>query len=570
MTCEGDHALDKCRTSAMVSTITMNSTNSVFWVPEVAPAEHLSTSAWMSVRLTLRGSAAPSMSMTHVLPRTVQSVPDALAFWAAQTPDAVALLSPGREPATYQELQEAVRRLAGRLRTHGLHRQDGIALVLPEGPDLCVMLLATIAAGIAVPLAWPNPEAVHARILANPRVRAVVVSAEVDASRSERLDHARPMLTATRGPSGRIGDLHLDGDAWGAAVLASQPAPEDIAVILHSSGTTGPPKLVPRTHRNLVLTSHTSIDTRGITSADRCLCLSRAAYAQGMNALMTTIVSGSSLLSVPGPDMSVLPGWLQDYRPTYLSTTPAILRTLAESHGPLPAPLRLINSSAGALTTNEVDQLEAVLGVPLLNAYAMSEVSWIAGERFAGYHRVPGAVGIPFCEIRTVDERGVPLGQYESGEIIVRGPFVFPGYLDDPTATAAAFLPDGWFRTGDIGFVDAAGYLHLTGRLGETINRGGEKIVPDEVDAALGSHPAIVEAAVFAVPDALLGEDLVAAVVLEHEETIERKAIHAWLLDRLPLFKVPRRIWRVEELPRTPTGKVRRSELARRWSEQGA
>jgi acyl-CoA synthetase (AMP-forming)/AMP-acid ligase II len=200
----------------------------------------------------------------------------------------------------------------------------------------------------------------------------------------------------------------------------------------------------------------------------------------------------------------------------------------------------------------------------------MSEVSWIAGERCAGYHRVPGAVGIPFCEIRTMDERGVPLGQHESGEIIVRGPFVFPGYLDDPTATAAAFLPDGWFRTGDIGFVDAAGYLHLTGRLGETINRGGEKIVPDEVDAALGSHPAIVEAAVFAVPDALLGEDLVAAVVLEHEETIERKAIHAWLLDRLPLFKVPRRIWLVEELPRTPTGKVRRSELARRWSEQGA
>ena len=217
-----------------------------------------------------------------------------------------------------------------------------------------------------------------------------------------------------------------------------------------------------------------------------------------------------------------------------------------------------------------MDHVESVLGVPILNAYGMSEASFIAAERFAGYHRVAGTVGIPTCEVRTVDESGAALGQHETGEIVVRGPCVFPGYLDDPAATAAAFLPDGWFRTSDVGFVDAAGYLHLTGRLGETINRGGEKIIPDEVDAALRSHPAIVEAAVFAVPDALLGEDLVAAVVLKHEETIERKAIHAWLLDRLPLFKVPRRIWLVEELPRTPTGKVQRSELTRRWSQDHA
>ena len=150
---------------------------------------------------------------------------------------------------------------------------------------------------------------------------------------------------------------------------------------------------------------------------------------------------------------------------------------------------------------------------------------------------------------------------------MVQGPRVFLGYLDDLKATAAAFLPDGWFRTGDVGFVDEAGYLHLTGRLGETINRGGEKIIPDEVDAALRSHPAVGDAAVFAVPDSILGEDLVAAVVLNPGMTFVRKELHGWLLDRLPLFKVPRRIWIVEELPRTPTGKVQRGELTRRWSE---
>jgi acyl-CoA synthetase (AMP-forming)/AMP-acid ligase II len=430
------------------------------------------------------------------------------------------------------------------------------------------MLLATIVAGIAVPLAWPNPDATYARILANRRVRALVISAEDAASQSMGQDHGLPVLAATAGPSGRIGDLHLDGPAWDDAVPVSRPDSDDIAVILHSSGTTGRPKLVPRAHRNLVATCRTFIDARGITSADRCLSLSRTTYAQGINALNSVIFAGASLISVPGPDVRALQGWMHDLRPTYLSTTPAIVRSLAESHRALPAPLRLIISSAAPLLRDERNQIESTLGIPLLNGYGMSEVSAIAGERTTGYHRVAGAVGIPFCEIQIVDEHGTPLHQHETGEIVVRGPGLFPGYLDDPEANAAAFLPDGWFRTGDAGFLDAAGYLHLTGRLGETINRGGEKIIPDEVDAALSSHPAIVEAAVFAVPDVLLGEDLVAAVVLKHEETIERRAIHAWLLDRLPLFKVPRRIWLVEELPRTPTGKVLRSELVRRWREK--
>ena len=399
-------------------------------------------------------------------------------------------------------------------------------------------------------------------------MRALVVSPETARSLPERPDPGLSLLTAIPGPSDRIGDLRLDGDAWADAAEVMRPTLDDVALILHSSGTTRRPKLVPRTHHNLVLTCQTFIDTRGITSADRCLCLSRTAYAQGMNALITTIVSGSSLINVPGPNMAALPDWLHDLRPSYLSTTPAILRALAANHGALPAPLRLISSSAGPLSEDEVHHIEAVLGVPLLNAYAMTEASWIAGERAVGFHRVAGTVGVPSCEIRTVDENGAVLGPHETGEIVVRGPYVFPGYLDDPEATEAAFLPDGWFRTGDTGFVDAAGYLHLTGRLRETINRGGEKISPDEVDAALRSHPAVADAAVFAIPEPILGEDLVAAVVLEPGMSLGRKAVHGWLLDRLPLFKVPRRIWFVEELPRTATGKVQRGELVRRWSEK--
>jgi acyl-CoA synthetase (AMP-forming)/AMP-acid ligase II len=513
------------------------------------------------------------MTTNLVTPGSIQSVPEALAFWAAQTPDAIALLSPGRESATYRELHAAASRLASELRARGLTRQEAIALLLPEGPELCVLLLATIAAGIAVPLAWPNPEAAYAGILANPRVRAVIVSDETAAALSAYPRHGLPVLTATLGPSGKIGDLRLDGDAWGHAVEPTQPDADDIALILHSSGTTGRPKLVPRTHRNLVATAQAHVDARGFSPADRCLSLSRATYAQGIIILMTSVYSGSSLISVPELNLRALPLWLRDCRPTYLLTTPAVLRAIATGANVVrdalrAASLRYILSSAGPLSADEVEQLETVLQAPILNTYGMSEASFIAGEPFPTFHRVPGAVGLAQCQIRTVDEQGTPLGRHETGEIVVRGPRVFPGYLDDPDANAAAFLPDGWFRTGDIGFVDDIGYLHLTGRLGETINRGGEKIVPDEVDAALRSHPAVADAAVFAVPDALLGEDLVAAVVLRVGMTVERKAVHGWLLDRLPLFKLPRRIWTVEELPRTATGKVQRGELTRRWQEE--
>ncbi len=514
------------------------------------------------------------MSAT-LLPAAVQSLPEALSHWTTQTPDAVALVTPGREPATYRELHAAVSRFAGELRARGLTRQDGIALLLREGPELCVLLLAAITAGIAVPLAWPNPEAAHARILSHPRLRAIVVSFDGTASLPESLDHGLPVLTATPGPSARIGDLRIDGRAWDDAVPATPPGPDDIAVILHSSGTTGRPKLVPRLHRNLVATCQIHVDARELSRADRGLSLSRTTYSQGLSIFLTSIYSGASLISIPDLNLAALPHWLHDLRPTYLSTTPAVLRAIAE--GPpaqgealRQASLRHILSSAGPLSRDDVELLEAAFQTPILNWYGMTEASFIASEPFPVIHRVPGAVGLARCQIRTVDELGEVLGEHETGEITVRGPRVFTGYLDDAEANAAAFLPDGWFRTGDVGFVDADGYLHLTGRLGETINRGGEKIIPDEVDAALSSHPAIVEAAIFAVPDALLGEDLVAAVVLKHEETIERRAIHAWLLDRLPLFKVPRRIWLVEELPRTPTGKVQRGELAHRWIQDHA
>jgi acyl-CoA synthetase (AMP-forming)/AMP-acid ligase II len=508
----------------------------------------------------------------HLQARQIESIPEALGFWAAATPDAIALIEPGLPPVTYRELHEAVEQLAAALRARGLGGRDGLALLFPDGLELYLALLAAISAGIAVPLAWPNPESEYRQVLANRRVKAVLTSAEIPLA----LTHL-PTITLAAGPSGRIGDFHLAGPGWGEPAAASLPGPSDIALILHSSGTTGRPKLIPRLHRNIVANCRAVTRVRAATAADRCLSIARATYSQGFNVLMFTLFSGASLVRGSGLDMDALPQWVRTYEPTYISTTPAVLRLLSEQYGELreafrQSPLTRIHSSAGALSPGDLERIEEALGVPILNGYGMSEASGIAGEPYPRMHRVPGAVGPPWCDLTVLSEEDVPLGSGEVGQIVVRGPTVFPGYLDDAAANAATFLPGGWFCTGDLGFLDDGGYVHLTGRLTEVINRGGEKIVPREVDDVLMDHSAVAEAAIFGVPDARLGEDAVAAVVvnlhLPQGHNVTALSLREWMLDRLAAYKVPRRIWLVDRLPRTPTGKVRRGELARLWSEE--
>ena len=507
------------------------------------------------------------------LPDTLQSVPEAIAFWATAAPDSVAFLAPGRAPTTYRELQEAVDRLARELRALGLGRQDGIALLFPDGPDFCLALLAAIAAGIAVPLVWPAPDAEYRRILANRRIRAVLVSTAIPVPALEQAGRALPVVTFTPGSSGQLGDFLVAGPRWADPEPAAAPHPEDIAVILHSSGTTGSAKLIPLLHRNTVASCRADAAARVITAADRCLNPAKIAYSLGFVTFITTVFSGATFISVPGPDLDAMPTWLRMYRPTYMATAPVILRAFAADHGELrdalqQSPLRCISSSAAPLLAGEVHELESALGAPILGIYGLSEASCIACEPYPALHRVPGSVGLAKCEIRIVNEIGEPVAPQRAGEIVIRGPQVFPGYLDDPEANAAAFLPGGWFRTGDVGFFDDAEYLHLTGRLTEIINRGGEKIAPREVDDVLLSHPAVAEAAAFRIGDARLGEDIVAAVVLKEGATATSRELRAWMLDRLTSYKVPRRIWRVARLPRTATGKVQRGELSRRWSEE--
>jgi acyl-CoA synthetase (AMP-forming)/AMP-acid ligase II len=506
------------------------------------------------------------VKMDPNLPASIQSVPEALAFWAERAPESTALLSPGQAPVTYGELHDRAGRLAAALRMLGLGRRHATALVFPDGLEFCVALLAAMTVGAAVPLAWPGTEPDYRRVLSRCRVRAVVAADESADAMRLAAGPAVPVVTDDETTAGQPGALFARADDGLGPDPSFPEVDEDLAVVLKSAGTTGRPKLIPRTHRNIASFCRDFIEARALTPADRGLSLARSASSQGLHTLATTIFAGSSLIVISGLDHRALPGWLRTYRPTYLSAPPAVLRALAAEPVALQETgLRCVFATSAPLRFEEAERMESELGAPILNMYGLTEATGIAAERFPRERRVPGSVGPAWCDVRVIGEGGECLGPNEAGEILVRGPRVSPGYLDDPELNAASFVDGGWLRTGDLGFVDEAGYVHLRGRSGEIVNRGGEKIDPGEVDAVLLACPALADAAAFAVPDALLGEDIVAAVVPASGATLTARQLRSWLLDRLMSTQSPRRIWFVEDIPRTANGKVQRGELARRW-----
>jgi oxalate---CoA ligase len=501
------------------------------------------------------------------LPDHIETVPDALAFWAEQTPDAPALRSIDERELTHRELQEAIDRVSPRLVALGIAREGRVALVLPAGLDMCVALLGVMAGAVAVPLNPASSASELGRDLERLRPDLVVTGEWSQAkAREVAMRLAIPVMTTE--------DLLAAGDD-DPTRLTSRPAtsPQDVAVILHTSGTTSLPKRVPRTHGSYATAVRVARDSTRLTADDVLLLTAGAHHNLGLADLLAALLSGGSCVVTGGFDPRAYPRWVQEYLPTWTVLTPAELNLLidyaaASGREVVAGPgsrLRLVRAEAQALSPETIARAERSLRAPVLSGYGMTEAGNIT--KFAPDEpRREGSCGRSWClAIRIVDASGRDEAPGVAGEVVVRGPTVFAGYLDDPEATAAAFLCDGWFRTGDRGYLDNEGYLYLTGRLSETINRGGEKIAPEEIDQALASHPAVASAAVFAVPDARLGEDIVAAVVLKLGATATPRELRGWMLDLLSPFKVPRRIWIVEDLPQTATGKVKRGVLADRF-----
>ena len=366
--------------------------------------------------------------------------------------------------------------------------------------------------------------------------------------------------------------LRLEGRPVTEPVRLTHPAPTDVAVLRQTSGTTGRPKRVARTHGDLIGFGRDQHAKFGLGPGDHAPAIAPITATLGQTVLAHAAVTGAALVCPRSPDVADVWDAIVQERATWLSVSAGFLELLAgflehRPGEPEVLPLRFVQVTAAPISPAVGEALAERLGALILPRYSSSEAGGIALTLPPPAPSRPGSAGQPIQEVRIVAEDGRPPGAGETDEIWVRGPRVVPGYLDDPAATAAAFLPDGWYRTGD-GRLDEDGFLFVTGRLDELINRGGDKIVPVEVDAVLLAHPAVREAAAFAVPDARLGEDIAAAVVLELGEAVSPRELRHWMLGRLTPHKAPRRIWFVDGLPLTVSGKVQRGVLAERFARR--
>jgi acyl-CoA synthetase (AMP-forming)/AMP-acid ligase II len=481
-------------------------------------------------------------------------------------PDAPALLAPGREPMTFGSLRDNVCRLAERLAALGFGRNDRIAIVMENGPDLVLALLAAAACGTAVPLNPKYRADEFSFYYGDGGVKGLIAA---PGAVPDAFGAATPGMTVIHAVAGPSRELRFDpvGPARPARRLEA-PGPDDIAILLHTSGTTKQPKRVPIRHRNLAASAANVVRAYDLTEKDVSLCVMPLFHIHGICAsLLAPLSAGGSTVCPPPFDALRFWGWVDAFRPTWYSAVPSMHQMLlarAERNTDIinRNPFRFIRSCSSSLSPTVMARMEELFGAPVTEAYGMTEAAHqMTSNPLPPGARKPGTVGFgQGVQVAIMDEVGTLLPSDMLGEVVVRGLNVVDGYENNKEANDAAFVR-GWFRTGDQGIMDADGYLTITGRLAERINRGGEKVSPLEIDHVLLRHPAVGEALAFGVPHPTLGEDIHAAVVLRGAATEEELRRHCAAL--VADFKVPARIHFMDSLPYVGTGKLRRNVMAK-------
>jgi acyl-CoA synthetase (AMP-forming)/AMP-acid ligase II len=465
-------------------------------------------------------------------------------------------------PVTYDSLRAQVRSAADTFASAGIGPGDRVAMALPNGLPAIVCFLGASIAGTAAPLNPGYREDEFRFYLDDTSARLFVLPPEgADEARRAAGDTV-PVMTVTT-DAGRV---RLSGDA--GKPCASVPGPDDVALVLHTSGSTGRPKRVPLKHGNLAVSVGNVIRTYDLTQHDVSLCVMPLFHVHGLVAsLLATLATGGTVV-VP-PRFNALGFWriVQDHDVTWYSAVPTmhqlLIARLKGGERPDIGKLRFIRSCSAALSPDTMSTMENAFGVPVLEAYGMTEASHqMASNPLPPRVRKAGSVG-PGTGVRIgiMDAEGHLLEPGHHGEVVIQGPNVIRGYENNPEANATSFS-SGWFRTGDQGFLDADGYLTLVARIKELINRGGEKISPREIDEVLLTHPAVAEAVAFGVPHRMWGEEVAAAVVLRDQTTATDAELVSFCRDRLAEFKCPKRIHITQTIPRTATGKIQRRVVA--------
>jgi acyl-CoA synthetase (AMP-forming)/AMP-acid ligase II/thioesterase domain-containing protein len=486
---------------------------------------------------------------------------------ASRLPDQPAIVSSTFAPLTYHGLERQLDAFRRRLRVAGFDCNARIGVLMPDGPEAVLTIVAVACCTIAVPL---DPRLSAFEIdqrLDMLRLSALVVP-QGSAFKARQAAARRRLAIIEAAPVGR-GQLGLEiaVQVAGSSAIDAEPDPRSPAFILQTSGTTAQPKLIPFSHDNMLAAAARLQAWFDLTPRDRCLSVSSPYYSHGLKVtVFTSLLTGGSVAIPANSAIVALHEWLDVLQPTWYSAGPALHAAVldkAQSLGNVQAAhsLRFVVSGGAPLSRNVQDGLQRSLGVPVLEHYGSSEAAQIAANLPPPGPNRQGTCGRPWPDtVAIVGEDGHPLAAGERGEIWIRGSTVTSGYLDAPELNQAAFA-DGWFHTGDIGSLDEDGFLSLHGRLSELINRGGEKIAPAEIEAALLRHPAIAEAAAFAISHPRLGEDVAAAIVPRRGAQATAAELRSFLQRDLASFKIPRRILTLDHLPKGMTGKVQRRRL---------
>lgn len=500
--------------------------------------------------------------------RDGSTIGDLVRYWATATPDAIAVVAPGRAPLTYGAYGRQVEYTGTTLRSLGLGRGHRIATVLPTGAEAAVCYAAVCSHATAAPLNPAYTAEEFCAYFSNLSVDAVIMMrGDGTAARAAvaRLDIPAIDLVPER--SGPVGAFRLSAGISVGPAPSDRPGPDDIASVLQSSGTTSRPKVIPLTHRNIIARAVMENCWYGIGPEDRALCLNPLYHHSGLKkGVIEPLQSGGSTIAVARPGVSDFLDMLAACRPTWCTGSATFFHEIARAAGGGGATLRrhdlrYFRSGSTRLLPAVAAAIEEAFGVPILNAYSSSEAGMMASNPLPPGVRRSETVGLPIgADVAILDDDGKELAAGEPGEVAVRGPTVMAGYETDPEANAQSFC-GGWFRTGDMGYFDDTGYLLLTGRIREVINRGGEKISPAEIDAVLESHPAVVEAAAFGLAHPTLNELVVAAVIVRDRNVSERE-LRQHVRSSLAPSKVPATIFFVDCLPRNRNGKLQRNKLA--------
>jgi len=486
----------------------------------------------------------------------------------------IAISGIDRPGLRYGELRELVERTKDSLNELGIGRNDRIAIVLPNGPEMGSSFICIAACATTAPLNPSYTEDEYDFYLADLNARALVVAKGSDTPAIQAAEnHGIQVLeleTHADGPAGAF-TLGQTGSTEGPRnQTVGYAEADDVALVLHTSGTTSRPKIVPLTHRNICRSAANIQNTLRLEPTDVCLNIMPLFHIHGlMAAILATLGKGASVCCSPGFDALKFYSWLQQSSPTWYTAVPTmhqaiIARAKRNDDAVKNARLRFVRSSSSSLPPQVLHELENTFRVPVVEAYAMTEAAHqMTCNQLPPGIRKPGTVGCAAGpEVAIMDESTATLlSQGQTGEIVIRGENVTPGYENNSAANTENFVA-GWFRTGDQGVLDEDGFLTITGRLKEIINRGGEKISPREVDEVLLDHAAVQQVVTFAIPHKSLGEEVAAAVVLKEGEAGDEAAIRSFAAERLAAFKVPRKIFILDEIPKGPTGKLQRIGLA--------